>query len=93
MVHPAMPWVMGGAMGLMLPWVPHMEGAGGLAFVLGHVAVLLVVAALALVLPCARRLAAAHLRGGHVLRMGGAAAMGFAANCAVCLLIGGQHWT
>ncbi len=93
MVRPAMPCVMGGAMGLMLPWVLHMEGAGGLVFVLGHVAALLMVAALALVLPRARRLAAAHLRGGHMLRMGGAAVMGFAATCAVCLLIGGQHWT
>ena len=89
---------MGLVMGLMIPWMMHMEsGAGaGLAFVLAHVAAIALVSLAALFLPSVRRRAGRLLQHRPQVRHMPFMALGLAAGwtltCAFCLLIGGTHW-
>ncbi|RLJ59364.1 hypothetical protein BCF46_1513 [Litoreibacter meonggei] len=94
-VHKA-PLLMGGMMGLMLPWMMHMEngGSAGFVFVLSHIALIVGIAALALFVPSVRhklRNVKGHMA--HVRLMGIGLISGLAATCAICLAIGGVHWT
>lgn len=90
------PLIMGGMMGLMLPWMMHMEqgGTAGVLFVLTHVALVLVLLALALFVPAVRaRVSRVRTHLSHLPTMTGAVALGWAATCTYCLMIGGLHWT
>ena len=91
--HTALPVAMGAMMGMMVPWMLHMDARAGIGFVLAHFAIVLFAASLGLLLPRLRRRVFAHFRAAHVLRKGAGAAFGFAATCLFCLAIGGQHWT
>ena len=95
MTYAMKPVLMGGAMGLAMPWMMHMGGGeAGILFVVAHVAVVLMLASLALFFPSVRR----RLRGVlyhlfHMPVMMVGLALGWAATCAFCLWIGGVHWT
>ena len=86
--HARMAPAMGLAMGAMVPAMAHGPLAGaGLAFVAAHVALGLAAAALALFAPALRaRLGRLRPTRTAVGRMAGAAALGFAAVCARCLV-------
>ena len=93
------PLLMSGMMGLMLPWMIHMENSGGagLAFVFAHVAFGVCLLALALFVPrVRRRLATSKSHRSHMSFlpvMGLGLIAGWGATCVYCLAIGGVHWT
>jgi hypothetical protein len=90
------PLLMGGMMGLMLPWMMHMENGGstGLAFVFAHLALVAGMAFLALFIPTVRRkLHTLKKHISHFPLMGIGLVSGWVATCAFCLAIGGVHWT
>lgn len=95
MVVHRLPLLMGGAMGLAMPWMMHMgEGQIGLVFILAHVAVILAIATLALVFPAIRhRASRLTSHASHAPWMVLGLAVGWGMICAYCLVIGGQHWT
>ncbi len=95
MTHAAKPVLMGGAMGLAMPWMMHMGGGEtGFLFIAAHVAVVLMLASLALFVPgVRRRLQSAKRHLSHMPVMFIGLAVGWAATCAFCLWIGGVHWT
>ncbi|WP_154666779.1 hypothetical protein [Litoreibacter arenae] len=91
------PLLMGGMMGLMLPWMMHMDSNIGVAFMLSHVVLVGGLAALAMFIPALRRKLVAfkgrHSHMSHLPMMGLGVIGGWAATCAYCLAIGGAHWT
>lgn len=93
LIHKIMPLGMGAAMGLAMPFMIHGNNAGGLIFVLAHIAVFVALASIFLVFPGIRHRILSHFNRAHMMRMGGGMAFGFAAICIYCLTVGGQHWT
>ena len=91
MTRHRLPIAMGGAMGLAMPWMMHVPGAGAV-FVLAHVAVAAALAAAALAVPGLRR-RLHRPEPSHIATMIPAAALGWGATCAACLAVAGQHWS
>lgn len=88
-----MPWIMGGMMGLMLPFMIH-NGVGW-GFVAAHVAVIVLLGLAVVAFPkrpmWLSRILSHRPDITHLTKMGVAMVMGFAIVCLACLSLGGVH--
>ena len=90
------PLAMGLMMGLMIPFLLHGETNAGLGFVLAHLAVLGIGAALILLVPGLRTRLRPLLSHGpsprHLPRMALGLAAGWSIICLFCLALDGSHF-